>query len=268
MAPFLTHLAVGEGVWLRLDGRQPRPKAYGTFLLGCLAPDVDKFWPDLEQGTTHFLPKDRDRTWTERRTRHFLARPADFLVAPFCEMAAVEQSFVLGYLCHVAADEVTGRLGTQIMTEFATAGQVLPNVDAILTAMDPLLWAEARDAAGIVAALERARLPNGAFPFLPAGGLAALHRAVLPQVREGGGLLPYTHFRRRLENWKRHGQVSDDKEDAELEAELAAWQQRVEADLPGCQRLVASLDMERYFAEAVEHSLACSEALLLKEARS
>jgi hypothetical protein len=264
----LTHLNIGERVWLRLDGRRPQPEAYGTFLLGCLAPDVDKFWPDLEQGTTHFLPKDRDRTWTERRTRRFLARPANFLAVPFPEMGAVEQSFVLGYLCHVAADEATGRLGTRIETSLFAAGLSLPNIDAILTAMDPVLWAEARDPAGIVAALEGARLPAGTLSFLPAEGLAALHQAVLPQVREGGGLLPFIRFRRRLENWKRHGQVSDDDQDAELEAELAEWQRRIAADLPVCQQLVASTDTVSYLTEAVEHSLDCIEALLSKEERS
>jgi hypothetical protein len=267
MAPFLTHLNIGERVWLRLDGRRPQPEAYGTFLLGCLAPDVDKLWPDLEQGTTHFLPKEQGRAWTERRTRRFLSRPTDFLAAPFPEMAAVEQAFVLGYLCHVAADEMTGRLGTQLMAQFAAGSQVLPNVDAILTAMDPILWAKAGDPAGIVAALEGACLPAGAFSFLPAEGLAALYQAILPQVREGGGLLPYIRFRRRLGNWKRHGRVSDDDQDAELEAELAEWQRRIAADLPDCQQLVASMDMASYLAEAVEHSLACIEALLSEEER-
>jgi hypothetical protein len=68
-----------------------------------------------------------------------------------------------------------------------------------------------------------------------------------------------------LENWKRHGRVSDADHDAELEAELAEWQRRVAADLAVCQRLVASIDLDGYFVEAVEHSLACIEALLSEE---
>ncbi len=55
MAPSLTHLVAGARVWAKLDGAiteaHDGAEAYGTFLFGCLAPDVDKLTPDLEQAT-------------------------------------------------------------------------------------------------------------------------------------------------------------------------------------------------------------------------
>ena len=72
MAPFLTHLVVGERVWTALDGVQSGADNYGTFLFGCLAPDVDKFCHGLEQSTTHFVAKDEAGTWAWQRSQRFL----------------------------------------------------------------------------------------------------------------------------------------------------------------------------------------------------
>jgi hypothetical protein len=271
VAPFLTHLMVGEHVWAGLDSHLQRAGntrsdgLYGIFLFGCLAPDVDKFCAGLEQGTTHFVAKDKTFAWVDRRTRRFLDRPAGFLRAPFPDLAAAEQAFVLGYLCHVATDEVTGRLARRTAERLQATGRPWPQIDALLTAMDPRLWALARDPGEVLAALAAARIPAGTFPFAPADCLEALHQAVLPQVRDGGGLLPYLGMLRRQWQWRRHGRVSDAPDDPGLERDLEAHRRRVEAGLAEAERLVDELDVELFAREAVEHSNRCIEALLAEE---
>ncbi|MGC9333748.1 MAG: zinc dependent phospholipase C family protein [Anaerolineae bacterium] len=271
MAPFLTHLMVGEHVWAGLNsharwaGSTPPDGRYGIFLFGCLAPDVDKFCDGLEQGTTHFVAKDDGFAWVDRRTRRFLDRPAGFLRAPFPDIAPAEQAFVLGYLCHVATDEVTGRLARRTAERLQATGRPWPQVDALLTAMDPRLWALARDPGEVVAALAAARIPGGTFPFAPADCLQALHQVVLPQVRDGGGLLPYLGMLRRHWQWRRHGRVSDARDDPGLERDLETHRRRVEAGLAEAELLVDELDVELFAREAVEHSSRCIEALLAEE---
>lgn len=271
MAPFLTHLMVGERVWAGLDGHQvsadlePSDDGYGIFLFGCLAPDVDKFCEGLMQGTTHFVAKGQGFAWVGRRTRRFLDRPAEFLRAPFADLLPHERAFVLGYLCHVATDEATGRLARRANEHLLATGRPWPHVDALLTVIDPHLWALARDPGQVLAALAAARIPRGTFPFAPADCLEALRQVVLPQVREGGGLLPYLGMVRRHWHWQRHGRVSDAKDDPDLERALEAHRLRVEADLAASERLVDELDVESLAREAVDHSRRCLEALLAQE---
>jgi hypothetical protein len=280
MAPFLTHLMVGEQVWSsdwrRANawrqptgwlpaGRERTADRYGVFLFGCLAPDVDKFCTGLTQGLTHFVAKDGGFAWADRRTRRFLERPADFLRAPFGDLAPAEQAFALGYLCHVATDEVTGRFARRMVEHLQATGRPLPNVDATLTVIDPHLWAMARDPQGVVSALAEARIPDGTFPFAPLDCLEALRQVVLPQVQEGGGLLSYLGMLRRHWQWCRHGQVSDAEDNPDLERELADHRRHVEADIAASARLLDELGTASFARDAVEHSCRCIEALLGQE---
>ena len=265
MAPFLTHLVVGERVWKRLGGKCPAPDNYGDFLFGCLAPDVDKLCEGLEQGTTHFVAKDSDNNYVWQRSQRFLDNQRSFLRAPFDALEADEQAFVLGYLCHVATDEITGRLALGIRDEISEGGGTLPRVDAILSVMDPRFWAMALDPQGVVKALEAATSPDGTLVFAPQGCLGAMHKIVVPQVREGGGMVPFLNMMRRQRQWMRHGQVSDVADDSELEAELAAYRRQIEADLPASEQLVASMELEPFVDEAVSHSLQRIDALLTEE---
>jgi hypothetical protein len=269
VAPFLTHLMVGERVYAATSprpgvGRQPGD-GYGLFLFGCLAPDVDKFCDGLPQGLTHFVAKDDGFAWVDQRTRRFLDRPTDFLRAPFGHLAPAEQTFVLGYLCHVATDEATGRFAQRTVGHLDATGRPWPHVDALLTVIDPRLWAMARDPGGVSAALAEAHIPNGTFPFAPHDCLEALRQVVLPQVREGGGFLPYLRMVRRHWQWCRHGQVSDAEDDPDLERDLAAHRLRVEADLAASERLVDEVGLAPFAQEAVAHSRRCIQSLLAQE---
>jgi hypothetical protein len=284
VAAFLTHLVVGERVWSQLDGRGPQVWAsarqgpageraqydgqwshredYGTFLFGCLAPDVDKLCAGLEQGVTHFLPKDEGGTYAWRRSLRFLDAPTEYLRAPFGALRPGEQAFVLGYLCHVATDEISGRLAPVVEDYLVGLGTSVPNVDAVLTAMDPRFWAMAVDREGVIAALSVAQIPDGTFPSVSSSCLAAMHQSVVPQVREGGGLLPYLGMVRRQRQWMRSGQVSDATDDAVLEAELASYRRQIEEDLPASERLVGTMELELFVEEAVGHSFQRICALL------
>jgi len=267
MAAFLTHLVVGERVWARGKDRWQSAggDGYGTFLFGCLAPDVDKFCPGLEQGTTHFLPKDREGNHLWKRCARFLAQPQEFLRAPLGRLRDEERVFVLGYLCHVATDEITARHARTIRRRHEAAGEHLPNVDAIMTAMDPRLWTMAGAPQAAAEALAAANIPDGTFTFAPPECLAALHQVVLPQVFEGGGLLPYLATVRRQWQWLRHGLVSDSPDDPLLEADLAAYRCRIEQDLRAAEQLVAGLEFGEFIAQAVSHSAKCIAALLAEE---
>jgi hypothetical protein len=268
MAPFLTHLVIGERVWLALDGHGASAEGYGPFLFGCLAPDVDKMCDGLEQGTTHFLPKDEAGAWTWQRGQHFLDHPLDFLRAPFRALPASEQAFVLGYLCHVAADEITGRLAGALRQNLVATGRTLPDPDAVLTLIDPRIWATAAAPERMVAALESATIPGGTFPSIPLPCLTALRQIVLPQLQEGGGLKPYLGMLRRQRHWIRHGQVSDSTGDAGLERELSAYRLQLEAAFPSSEQLIDTIDLDRYVQDAVGHSLQRSCALLAEEGES
>jgi hypothetical protein len=276
VAAFLTHLVVGERVWGQLEGRGPQvwasarqgPAAeraqydgqwsnradYGTFLFGCLAPDVDKLCAGLEQGVTHFLPKDEEGTYAWQRSLRFLDAPTEYLRAPFGALQPGEQAFVLGYLCHVTTDEISGRLALPVTDYMAEVGTPLTRMDAVLTAMDPRFWAMATDREGVIAALSVAEIPDGTFPFVSSSCLAAMHQIVLPQVRQRGGLLPYLSMVRRQRRWMSHGQVSDATDDAVLEAELASYRRQIEEDLPASERLVETMELVLFVEEAVGHS--------------
>jgi hypothetical protein len=258
MAPFLTHLVVGERVWATLDGRLCFEGSYGTFLFGCLAPDVDKICADLDQATTHFLPKDEGYTYLQQRSQYFLEHQADFLRAPFHGLEDVEQVLVSGYLCHVATDEVTGRYALSLRSQLAGTEAPFPHTEALLTAMDPSFWAMATDPDGIVAALAVAAIPGGALALVPPASLIALHQIVWPQVRDGGGLMPYIDMVRRQWQWVHHGWATDATDDPALEADLAAYRHEIEADLPASQKVLETLDsmqLEHFVDEATTHSL-------------
>jgi hypothetical protein len=268
MAPFLTHLVIGERVWTEIDGQGTYCRSYSSFLFGCLAPDVDKFCDGLEQATTHFLAKDPNSTHVWRRSQHFLNHSTAFLRAPFHQLGGSEQAFVLGYLCHVATDEITGRLGLALRSRLAASGASLPNVDAILTAIDPRLWANATDPEHIATALEAATVPDGTFVFAPHDCLEALRQSILPQVWEGGGLEPFLRMWRRQRQWLFHGRVSNETTDPGIENKLSAIRQAMERDMPQAEQLVETVDLAAFMDEAVTHSRQRINALLAAEKES
>jgi hypothetical protein len=279
MAPFLSHLAVGERVWRVLTGsalgadalpadagQPPRENGYGSFLFGCLAADVDKFCDGLEQETTHMLAKDPAGTYVWRRSQQFLERQADLLRAPFRTLGLHEQVFVMGYLCHLATDEITARRAGAVNRELVAAGGSVPHIDALLTVLDARIWAQASDPAGMTAALTAAPIPDGTLVFAPRECLAAMHRIVLPQIQAGGGLEPVLSMMRNQLLWLRLGDRSRAAADpVTLEADLQAYRREIAADMPAAEQWVGGFQVEPYIKEASYHSLQRIQVLLGKE---
>jgi hypothetical protein len=177
---------------------------------------------------------------------------------------AMEQAFVLGYLCHVATDEVTGQLAGYIYQQLFSSGKPMPGADAVLTAVDPRLWGMALDPDAMLMALDQISIPGETLPFAPAECLQALYRVVLPQVREGGGLEPYLRTVQRHRQFMRRGSVTG-AIDADLEAELATLRRELERDLPLAERLVDGLDLQLFVRDAVERSCQRIASLLAEE---
>jgi hypothetical protein len=238
---------------------------YGTFLFGCLAPDVDKICEGLEQSTTHFVGKEESPGYMWQRTDRFLSLQTDFLRAPFWALEGRERAFVMGYVCHVATDEITARLALVLKERSALSGRPLPSVDAILTVMDPLFWAMARDPEEVTVALEKAEIPSDTFRFTSDDCLRALFQIVLPQVQEGGGLESYLGMVRRQWQWVRHRRVSDATDDPDLEVTLARHHRHIEVDLPTAERWLEAMDRERFLTEAVDYCLQRLQALQAEE---
>ncbi|MEM7344875.1 MAG: zinc dependent phospholipase C family protein [Chloroflexota bacterium] len=153
MAPFNTHFLVAEKIWPDLPNRwQPY---YGQFCFGCVAPDVDKTSKTLTQIDTHFFDQTSGyEAMVTKRTAMFLAKQHDFLTRPFAELAPDAQAFILGYLCHLAVDEVSKHLwrpdlwekmGVKITSAFAVADEVAwqqtqdySAIHEVLNKLDPL----------------------------------------------------------------------------------------------------------------------------------
>jgi hypothetical protein len=273
MAPFLSHLVVGERVWqvmadsIRIEpGVAASENGFGSFLFGCLAADVDKFCEGLEQATTHMMAKDPAGTYVWRRSQLFLERQADVLRAPLGALTYHEQWFVMGYLCHLATDEITARQAGAMNRKQVAAGGSLPNIDALLTVLDARVWSTASDPESLRAALTTAPMPDGTLVFAPQECLAAMHRSILPQIGAGGGLEPYLSMVRNQWIWLRFGGGGAAAGDlAAVERDLQAYRRRIAADMPAAEDWVNGLQVQEYVKEASSHSLQRIEELLGRE---
>lgn len=116
MAPFNTHFLVAEKIWPTVQAMVTWPATcshihYGQFCFGCVAPDIDKLSATLSQKDTHFFARSESRKLViGRRSYEFLRQQNHFLAQPFARLPADAQAFALGYLCHLAVDEVSKHL--------------------------------------------------------------------------------------------------------------------------------------------------------------
>jgi hypothetical protein len=193
MASLTTHLVVGERVYLQapqLEGTQAdtnHPTTYGTFLLGCVVPDVSMLGT-IDRRETHFVGRpdeDGADAFTQSCTR-FLARLDGLLHHPWGELPGEERSFVAGYLCHLAADEAwkasawraLGRLGMRSSTELGVPLGVITTAGSVLSAE---LY---RDFPALSAALREAFVPD-VFRHVPYGAFVEMWDLVQPHLLDG-----------------------------------------------------------------------------------
>ena len=161
MAPFITHLVVGERVFVQL-GRFD-PSVYGPFLLGCVLVDA-KNSDDIGRRTTHFvgrLHEDGEDAF-RKSCDNFLEQLDTLLVRPWRELAQHEQAFVAGYLCHLAVDEVSKQAGYEMMQRLGISSLAdLPVPGGIVLGAFAALTGELHgDFSAVASVLENASIPN------------------------------------------------------------------------------------------------------------
>jgi hypothetical protein len=116
MAPLIAHIVVGERVFARMASPDATTWPYGPFLLGCVLADVNSF-AEIDRRRTHFVDRpafDGEDAFNQNCTR-FLRQLSSLLPRPWKELAGGDQAFVGGYLCHLAADEVSNRFTWELM---------------------------------------------------------------------------------------------------------------------------------------------------------
>jgi hypothetical protein len=179
MAPFNTHFLVAEKIWPNVAARLLLPVTYncnhyGQFCFGCVAPDVDKASAALTQKETHFFDRTTNyELMATSRTAAFLQHQAEFLRRPFASFAPEEKAFVLGYLCHLAVDEVSKHMWRRPTWQQLNG----VHVGAAFAAIDEAARQQTRDYPAITQALGRINVLH-IIPRIPAHDLTHMHRAV------------------------------------------------------------------------------------------
>jgi hypothetical protein len=184
MAPFNTHFLVAEKIWPTIAARLSVPVThpgdhYGQFCFGCIAPDVDKASAALTQKDTHFFDRTTDyELMATSRTAAFLQHQAEFLRRPFAAFALKEKAFVLGYLCHLAVDEVSKHMWRQPTWQQLNGVYV----GAAFAAIDEAARQQTCNYPAITQALGRINVLH-VIPRIPAHDLTRMHQAVCNFVR-------------------------------------------------------------------------------------
>jgi hypothetical protein len=98
MPPMTTHLVIGERIFKQFALVDYFPQDYGAFLLGCLLVDVNGF-SDVDRAVSHFGDDPLSSC------NNFLGGMDQLLIHPWQNLDSSAKAFVLGYYCHLAADE-------------------------------------------------------------------------------------------------------------------------------------------------------------------
>ncbi len=202
MAPLVTHLVIGERVFVQLQ--QFDPTDYGSFLLGCVLVDVNSF-SNIDRRRTHFVGRlDEDGVDAFNRScANFLNQLDGLLLRPWSELTGREQAFVAGYLCHLASDEAWKlfswnmllALGVPSLVDLPVPGEV------VMTAFDVLSSKMLVDFPAIVSALNDAPIPD-VLTHVPHDAFQAMWGIVKEHVMNGN--TPASYF----EVLKRGGKTS------------------------------------------------------------
>jgi hypothetical protein len=189
-----------ERVYPQIPHSGPSPSVYGAFLLGCVLVDVHAF-SHIERSATHFaqrLVKDGGNAFS-RSCANFLAQLDTLLARPWDALTCAERAFVVGYLCHLAADEDWKQFdwttlhtrGTYLWTDLPVPGNVL------LTVFDVLSNELYVDFPSVSAALRNASVPN-VLTHVPHDALRATWKIVKTHLVNNSSLGSYTKMLERL----------------------------------------------------------------------
>jgi hypothetical protein len=156
MPPLTTHLVIGERIFKQYKLMDYFPQDYGAFLLGCILVDVNGF-SDIDRSVTHF---DNDHFGPRPRgCDNFLNGLEGLLVHPWANLGNEEKAFVLGYFCHLAADEDWKIGNYKIRNSLRQMSDQVPT-DVILTEFDVQSNDMYLDSPVLHQALEKAQVPN------------------------------------------------------------------------------------------------------------
>lgn len=192
MAPLITHLVIGERVflqWQRFD-----PADYGSFLLGCILVDVH-FCGSIDRCRTHFAERlaiDGDNGFN-RSCANFLEQLGDLLARPWDELKSPGRAFVAGYLCHLAADEDWKRFDWNVLQTLGMRWWIeLPvPVSVLLTAFDVLSSRLYADQRAVASALSGASVPD-VLTHIPHSAFQAMWNIVKAHAMDGS--TPESYF--------------------------------------------------------------------------
>jgi hypothetical protein len=181
MAPIVMHAVIGERVFPQVEPLA-QTRALGAFLLGCMLVDVNGF-SDLDRRQTHFSgrPTEEGEVAFSQGTRTFLSQLDQWVQRPWFGLAAEEQAFVAGYLCHLAADEAwKSAIWRALWSMGITDGDQLPIPGGvILTAYSFLSVEHYLDAAAVADALRHATVPD-VLTHVPHEALLRMWRIIQP----------------------------------------------------------------------------------------
>ena len=158
MPPMTTHLVIGERVFRQFAQLESLRPVYGAFLLGCLLVDVNGF-SDIDRSITHF---DDDHFGPHPcGANNFIDQLEGLLIYLWRNLCNEGKAFVLGYYCHLSADE-EWKLGNHKLRDalgVQRLSQLIP-VDVILTEFDVQSNGMFQDSCALHKALEKASVPN------------------------------------------------------------------------------------------------------------
>jgi hypothetical protein len=181
------HLVVGERVFPQIQEFEPDPSVYGTFLLGCVAPDVYSIAP-IDRRKTHFCDGlyGKGAYAFDKSCENLLAQLDDVLLRPWSELSEAQQAFVAGYVCHLAADEAWKAFCWRLLEKLGLArwSDLPVPVSPLMTAYAILSKALFSDLAGVSSALASAEIPD-VLRYIPHHVLSRMWTVVAPHALGG-----------------------------------------------------------------------------------
>lgn len=215
MAASITHLVVGERVFKQATHLIPTAAVYGCFLTGCVLVDVHVFH-DIDRRKTHFVGRfEEGKDAYSKSCSNFLDQLDTLLNHPWNDMTRAEQAFVMGYLCHLAADECWKELGCHVFEKLGITSWVdLPvPFDVLLTAFDFLSRRVLIDPATAFTALQNSPIPD-VFRHVPHE--TWLHQWNLIQEYVGSDGTPWAY----IKMLERAGEPSDKIQEAKRQHDI------------------------------------------------
>ena len=199
MAPITTHLVIGERVYPEFV-KTFGPIDYGSFLLGNVLVDAHGF-SDIDRRTTHFADRlNKGGIYAfDRSCQNFVDQLDDLLLCSWSKLSTPERSFVIGYLCHLAADEnwkqfdwdVLNNQGFYLWIDLSVSG------DVVLTVFDILSNKLYNNHLSVSQALRNASVPN-VFSHVPHQTFQNVWKIIRNHVEKNSTLESFLEIQNQL----------------------------------------------------------------------